>query len=625
MTSSTADSRSPTHAVAAGSSTVADTGPLRELQQKLLRAVTGNHNKRDTISAIARTVVEATEPSLMVYLERHGESWNDRLVHSSSEGHSPELRQQLLTWSNDACRHGTVQINAIDLPQGGGIAVTAPILLKGSPPDALATVYHQSGQSVDQIVVVHQLIAAHVALWQVLGQARQAEVEAQATASLIELLANLEASENLEEAGIRLVNELHEHLNCQQVVLGLCSRGTTHCRLVAVSGTARFDKRAEHIRMMEAVLDEALVRNELTIWPATDDGQRQGGLAHDKLLITTAAECLVSSPLRDDNETIVGAWFFLGEQDLRNSEVNLNFIEACERPIGSTLRLFQQAQRGVLSKTASTLLAGSRLRRRLLAGAAIVLTASLLAVPFPYKVRCACTVEPVVRRVVVAPYDGILKQSRVEPGTIVAQDELLAEMDGREIKWELAGLEAEFNRARKERDATLAEDKVAAAQRAKLEMQRLELKQQLLRHRGENLEIRSPLEGIVISGDLEKVEGAPLKIGESLFEIAPLDRLLVEIAIEDREINYVREGAEVEVRLEAYPWRKWRGQIANIFPRSEIRDDRNVFVAEVPLDNTDRQLRPGMKGRATIISAPRPLVWNLFHKPCETLLLWLGW
>ena len=81
----------------------------------------------------------------------------------------------------------------------------------------------------------------------------------------------------------------------------------------------------------------------------------------------------------------------------------------------------------------------------------------------------------------------------------------------------------------------------------------------------------------------------------------------------------------MEIRLEAYPWRKWKGTVANIWPRSEIRDDENVYIAEVKLDNSDLQLRPGMKGRAKITGERHLLVWNLFHKPCESLLLWLGW
>jgi multidrug resistance efflux pump len=599
---------------------------LRELQQRLLRVVTTSVSKEAVISGVATVVAETTEPTDMVYLERNASGhWSEQhLLHGTQERIAAKLKQQLTTWCDDACRHGCVQINAIDLPHGG-IAVTAPIMLKCSPPDAFATVYRQAKQPVDRLVVVHQLIAAHIALWQVLGQAKEAEFEAQTTASLMELLTNLETAGDLDEACSRLVNELKDHLSCQRVALALCGRGKNHCQLVALSGMDRFDQRSEIVRVMEAALNEAVVRDCLTVWPATDDAQGQGGLAHDKLRSTTAAGCVVSCPLHDDEQCLVGAWLFLGEVEFAQDQSNLNFIEASGRPIGARVRLLQNSQRGRIARLLQTVIGQSRTTRRKLAVTLLCLLFAILWLPLPYKIHCQCTVEPVVRRVVAAPYDGILQKTHVEPGDIVQRNEVLARMDGREIEWELAGLDAEYNRAKKERDATLADDEVAAAQRARLEMRQLDLKRKLLQHRESNLEVKSPIDGIVISGDLEKVEGAPLTIGDSLFEIAPLDKLLVELAIADREITHVPDGGVVEIRLEAYPWRKWEGTITNIWPRSEVREQENVFIAEVTLDNSDLQLRPGMKGRGKIIGRQHPLAWNLFHKPCESLLLWIGW
>lgn len=524
--------------VAQSSLSEADAGPLRELQQQLLRAVTSNRNKQSAIADVSQVVAEATEPEMMIYLERDGsQQWNERHLLLGTEQNMPaKLQQQLLAWCDDACRNGSVQINAISLPYGG-IAVTAPILLKGRAPDAFTTVYRPASQPVDRLVVIHQLIAAHLALWQVLGQVKQAEFEAETTASLMELLANLETAENLREASYRLVNELKDHLNCQRVVLGLSRSGKDHCELVALSGMAKFDDRSEFARVMEGALNEAILRNTLTVWPTTDDAERQGGLAHEKLRTTTAAGCVISSPLHDDAGELVGAWIFLGEPDFAQVGSHLNYIEASCLPVGSRLRLLQKTQRGRLPQLLHNLCGKSGSSRRKAVLAAVVVAAALLCVPMPYKIKCPCLVEPVVRRAVVAPYDGVLQETFVEPGEMVSSGEVLARMDEREIQWELAGLEAEYSRARKQRDEAMADDDVSAAQRAKLEMERLEIKQQLISNRGSNLEIKSPIAGIVITGDLERVEGAPLAVGDSLFEIAPLDKLLVEISIADSTLR----------------------------------------------------------------------------------------
>jgi multidrug resistance efflux pump len=228
------------------------------------------------------------------------------------------------------------------------------------------------------------------------------------------------------------------------------------------------------------------------------------------------------------------------------------------------------------------------------------------------------------RRYVVAPFEGLLEEASVKPGELVTEGQLLARMDGREIRWELAGLIAERSRASKQRDSAMATQKVADAQAAKLEMDRLDLKIQLLQNRAANLEIRSPIDGIVISGDLDRAEGAPLNVGQTLFEVAPLDRMVVELAIPEDEISYVNGTPETCVKLDAYPGRQWSGTILKLHPRAEIRKAQNVFVGELHLDNPDGSLRPGMNGQAKLVGPRRMLAWNLFHKPAEWVSRQLG-
>ncbi|MBC8868089.1 MAG: efflux RND transporter periplasmic adaptor subunit [Planctomycetes bacterium] len=230
-----------------------------------------------------------------------------------------------------------------------------------------------------------------------------------------------------------------------------------------------------------------------------------------------------------------------------------------------------------------------------------------------------------MRRYVAAPFDGTLESTFASPGDVLSQGDLLARMDAREMQWELDGLLAEYHRVSKKRDSAMANAQVAEAQLAKLEMDRIELRTQLLEHRIRHLEIRSPIDGIVVRGDLEKAEGAPLTVGQSLFEIAPLGEMVVEIAVPEDEIQYVVPGSRVVLRLDAYPGSKWDATVSKIHPRSEMWDERNVFIAECIIQDSRGVLRPGMKGRAKITGPRRPLAWNLFHRPYEKLAQMWGW
>ena len=156
-------------------------------------------------------------------------------------------------------------------------------------------------------------------------------------------------------------------------------------------------------------------------------------------------------------------------------------------------------------------------------------------------------------------------------------------------------------------------------------MARMDAKATVLRQRSEQLEIRSPVDGVVISGDLRRAEGAPLTTGQTLFEIAPLEEMVLEIGIPEEDIGHISMGQTVESVLNALPDRSWIGTIERIHPRSELVDQDYVFVAEVRFQNELGLLRPGMKGRAKIETAKHPLGWNLFHKAVDQVRFWVGW
>lgn len=251
-----------------------------------------------------------------------------------------------------------------------------------------------------------------------------------------------------------------------------------------------------------------------------------------------------------------------------------------------------------------------------------VLAAVAMVIPVPYSVNCDCELQPVIRRFVAAPFEGALEKAFVEVGDEVQADQLLARMDGKEVRWEQAGNAAEYERAAKERDAHLADQKFGEAQLAKLQMERLALTTKLLEHRNEHLEIRSPINGIVVSGELKRAEGVRLSMGQSLFEVAPLDQLIVEVEIPESELAHVATGAAATMRLEAFPGQQLDGTVKRICPRAELRRKQQVFVGEIALPNDAGQFRPGMRGRVSIPAGHAMLGWRLFHRAWQKLQLW---
>jgi multidrug resistance efflux pump len=257
--------------------------------------------------------------------------------------------------------------------------------------------------------------------------------------------------------------------------------------------------------------------------------------------------------------------------------------------------------------------------------AALAVAAALLFVPVPHRVQCDCQLEPVTRRFVAAPFAGPLKETCVQPGDLVKQGQLLARMDGRDIRWELSGVQADLYRAATQRAGHVASHEAGEAEVARHEVDRLQFREQLLKSRDQDLEIRSPVDGMVVSGDLKDAEGMPLKVGQVLFEVAPLEAMIVELAVPEDDITFVHSAMPVVITLDAFPARRYQAQVGRVHPRAELRDRENVFVAEVPVENGRRELLPGMRGHGRIGVGTARLGWILFHRPLAAALQWLGW
>ena len=246
-------------------------------------------------------------------------------------------------------------------------------------------------------------------------------------------------------------------------------------------------------------------------------------------------------------------------------------------------------------------------------------------IPFPHSVRCNAVCEPAVRRIVGAPFDGKLLDVHAKAGDKVTAGQLLAVMDGGEIRAEKASIQAKLAQAKQRRAAALTSRDASKAELERLEVQELKSELELLDGREGRLEIQSPIDGIVVVGDLERAKGAPLATGEDLFEIAPLEELVVEVAIPERDVSYVEEGMSLSVQLDAARGRTHTSELKSVHPRNEMLDNESVFIAEAEIPNSELNLRPGMSGVAKVHAGFKPLGWILFHRPFEALRKVVGW
>ena len=391
---------------------------------------------------------------------------------------------------------------------------------------------------------------------------------------------------------------------------------------LAVSDVEQFDARSETGKLLVNAISQPASYAANVVWPRLDDDQPSAHtLPLEQYGKAVEAASVASIALKNDENEIVGAMLVASDSAAISAQ-QIAYMESVSALVWRQFEVVARANRSageVIRKSIQP----KKWSRTATWGA--VIFALAMAIPFPYRVKCDCRVQPTARRFVAAPYGGILETATVKVGDVVQQDQIIARMDGRQLRIELAGLMAEFEGAKRKSDSARAIREIAQSQIAKSEMRRLQSQIKLTRNRMQELEIRSPINGIIVSGDLEKAQGAPLETGQTLFEVAPLERMVAEIGVPESEIQYVEQSQSVAIKLNAFPFQSWDGTVKSIHPSTEVINDQTVFVTEVELENPEGLLKPGMEGNAKISTHWSPLGWNLFHHAWEGLRCWTVW
>ncbi|CUB00775.1 MULTISPECIES: efflux RND transporter periplasmic adaptor subunit [Thiomonas] len=108
--------------------------------------------------------------------------------------------------------------------------------------------------------------------------------------------------------------------------------------------------------------------------------------------------------------------------------------------------------------------------------------------------------------------------------------------------------------------------------------------------------ILAPESGVVTALNIR--QGSYVSSQNSLFEIANLDRVWVNVALYDYQMPWVRLGDGVQLQLPAYPGRNWDGRLNFLYPT--LDPQTRTITARLSFANPGGMLRPGMYANATV-------------------------
>jgi RND family efflux transporter MFP subunit len=248
--------------------------------------------------------------------------------------------------------------------------------------------------------------------------------------------------------------------------------------------------------------------------------------------------------------------------------------------------------------------------------------------PLPMRIAGDAVVAPQHMVTIAAPVDGNVTMVYAHEGQRVAPGQVLGAMNDWQWRADLASTEARYQQAMLVMQNDLAHGAAqSGADRQQAEFLRAEL--QRARTRVQEAQLRSPIDGIVVTPNLQNVAGKHLDAGTAFAQVLDLSSAIVQISIPERDTMLMRAGQSVAIKLDSYPQRTWRGRVSVVSPEARLGDGERTFTVEVPLENADANLRAGMTGRAKISLGWKPAGYVLLRQPAlwawQTLWNWIGW
>jgi len=117
--------------------------------------------------------------------------------------------------------------------------------------------------------------------------------------------------------------------------------------------------------------------------------------------------------------------------------------------------------------------------------------------------------------------------------------------------------------------------------------------------------LRAPFEGIITSRNVEL--GEVVLSGREVFSLSDLSSVDLKIFVDETEIGKVKPGQSVEVRVDTFPGRIYRGRVSFISPEGEFTPKiiqthkervKLVFLVKVSISNPELELKSGMPADA---------------------------
>jgi len=438
-------------------------------------------------------------------------------------------------------------------------------------------------------------------------------------------------------ACLNLVNELARQHQCSRVTVGWVKGPSVH--LVAMSDTEHLKRHSEQVVSLESAMSECLDQQQPIVYPIADDAEPMLAqavvYAHKRMAQSHNSHRVLSIPLRHGDDW-VGA-ITLEWSDAQASGFSTGLIQQLQLVADVIAPHLADRKRGdrflithawhAVRTLAAYFIGPKHVGWKILGIAVFALLIYAGSGTWPYRVTSPFVLKANAKRVIAAPYEARLNAVLAEPGDLVKAGQLLGTLNAIELKLELVESQSQLKAATLEKSKATAEKELADAQQAQARIEQIRAHISLLQYRIDRSEIRSPIQGVVLTGHWRDKIGSVIELGQPLFEVAPVEDLIAIVRVSESDIDQINTLTlpTGQLATRSQPEEKFDFLVTRIIPLATPIEGQNVFEVQCHLADPAPWLRPGMQGLAKINAGDRRITWIATHQITDTLRLWLWW
>ncbi|MEH6442596.1 MAG: efflux RND transporter periplasmic adaptor subunit [Oceanospirillaceae bacterium] len=443
---------------------------------------------------------------------------------------------------------------------------------------------------------------------------------------VLALLTELQNANYYKQSTITLCNEISNKFSFDNVYFGWVEKG--YVKLHAMSHSDKFNRKMQYSRAIENAMEEAQEQDHEIQFPSNSIQIKRN---HIEAARQTNSLSLLSLPLRHKGAVIAVISVQRNTLDISEDDVvRLRILcdQVTQRLVfqkHKSRNLFARAIENGRQKL-NKVLGIEHSLTKLVISLIVLFIVYISIATMPYRIEAPFVLKTDNVHFITAPFDAYVQTSNVKPGDNVLAGQPIIQLNIEDLLLQKANLQVDLNKAAREAEKYRATQSLADMKIANTRKQQAEIHISQLDRKLDKSTIKAQQQGLIIEGDLSRMLGAPVKKGDILLKISPLDQLYAELDLEEIFIHEIQEGLTGQIIFQSQPKRKYPIIITQIYPTAVAKSGKNIFTLKADLTHEAQQWwHPGMSGIAKIKLAPRNIMWILTHRTIDALrmFVWL--